>query len=116
LDVVQVREARQSTNQGVSKVAIGCCIHLKDECEKEDVEFKAKHANESTTALSLKGAQAVQRIAKVQDMEAISDEDLLAVQRDYGSAVPKGWSKQIVAYANSPSDDRIIGNEGPLIR
>ncbi len=116
MDVVQVREARQSTNRGVSKVAIGCCIHLKDECGKEDVESKAKHANESTTALSMMGTQAVQRIVKVRDVEAISDEDLLAIQRDDGSAVSKDWSKPIVAHANSPPKDRIIGNKSQLIR
>ena len=55
LDIVQVREARQLTDPGVSEVEIGCCIHLKDECGKEDVESKAKHANESTTVLSLMG-------------------------------------------------------------
>ncbi len=93
MDVVQVRDARQSTDRGVSEVAIGCCIHLKDECGKEDVESKAKHANESTTLLSLMGTQAVQRIVKVRDVEAISDEDLLAIQRDDDSAVPKDWSK-----------------------
>ncbi len=97
MDVVQVREARQSTDWGVSEVAIGCCIHLKDECGKEDMESKAKHANESTTALLLMGKQAVQRIAKVRDVKAISDEELLATQRDDGSAVPEDWSKQIVA-------------------
>jgi hypothetical protein len=117
LDVVQVREARQSTNRGISEVAIGCCIHLKDECRKENMESKAKHANESITVLSLMGTQAIQRIAKVQDVEAISDEDLLAIQRDDdGSAVPKDWSKRIVAHANSPPDDWIIGNESRLIR
>ncbi len=49
-------------------------------------------------------------------MEAISDEDLLAIQRDDGSAVPKDWSKQIIAHANLLPDDRIIGNESRLIR
>ncbi len=116
MDLVQVRGACQSTDQGVSKVAIGRCIHLKDECGKEDVESKAKHTNESTTVLLLMGTQAVQRIAKVQDVEAISDEDLLPIQRDDGSVIPKDWSKQIVAHANLLPDDQIIGNESQLIR
>ncbi len=116
MDVVQVREACQSTNRGISEVAIGRCIHLKDESGKKEVESKAKHANESTSALLLMGTQAVQRIAKVQEGEAISDEDLLAIQRDDGSAVPEDWSKQIVAHANLLPDNQIIGNESRLIR
>ena len=105
MDVVQVREARQSTDRGVSKVAIGRCIHLKDECGKEDVESKAKHANESTSSLPLMGAQAVQRIPKVRDGEAIPDEDFLAIQRDDGGAIPKDWSKRIVAHASLTPDN-----------
>jgi hypothetical protein len=77
LDIVQVTEARRSTDRGVNEVAIGCRIHFKDECGKEDVESEAKHANESTSALSLMGAQAVQRLPKVRDVEAIPDEDFL---------------------------------------
>ncbi len=105
MDVVQVREARQLTNQGVNKVAIGCRIHFKDECEKEEVKSKAKHTNESTSALSLMGAQAVQRIPKVQYVEAIPDEDFLAIQRDDGGAIPKDWSKRIVAHASLTPDN-----------
>jgi hypothetical protein len=49
-------------------------------------------------------------------VDAISDEDILAIQRDDGSAIPKDWSKQIIAHANLPPDNRIIGNESRLIR
>ncbi len=116
MDVVQVREARRSTDRGINEVAIGCRIHFKDECGKEDVESKAKHANESTSSLPLMGAQAVQRIPKVRDGEAIPDEDFLAIQRDDGGAIPKDWSKRIVAHANLPPDNWIIRNESQLIR
>ncbi len=116
MDVIQVREARQSTDRGINKVAIGRRIHFKDECGKEDVESEAKHANESTSALSLMGAQAVQRIPKVRDVEAIPDEDFLTIQRDDGSAIPKDWSKRIVAHANLPPNNLIIRNESRLIR
>jgi hypothetical protein len=49
---------------------------LNDERRKEDVETQAVHSNEATSTLALMGAEAVQGISKVGNMETIPDQNL----------------------------------------
>ena len=49
-------------------------------------------------------------------MEAIPDEDLLAIEGDDGRAVAKDGGKRVVTHPNTPARDRMVGNERRLIR
>jgi hypothetical protein len=75
------------------KVAVGCRVHFDDEHRKEHVETQAAHSNEATSALALMGAEAVQGISKVGNMETTPDQNLLPIQRDDGSTIPVDWGK-----------------------
>jgi hypothetical protein len=81
------------TNWSVVKVAVGCCVHFDDERRKEHVETQAIHSNEATSALALMGAEAVQGISKVKNMETISDHNLPPIQGDDGGTIPTDWGK-----------------------
>ena len=81
------------TDWSIVKVAVGCPVHFNDECRKEHVETQAVHSNEATSTLALMGAEAVQGISKVGDMETIPDQNLLPVQRDDGVTIPTDWGK-----------------------
>ncbi len=72
-------------------MAIGCRVHFDDERWKEHIETQAIHSNEATSALTLMGAEAVQGISKVRNMETIPDQNLLPVQRDDGGNIPMDW-------------------------
>jgi hypothetical protein len=74
-------------------MAVGCHVHFDDERRKEDVETQAVHSNEATSTLVLMGAEAVQGISKVGDMETIPDQNLLPIQRDDGGTIPADWGK-----------------------
>jgi hypothetical protein len=54
---------------------------------------QAIHSNEATSALALMGVEAVQGISKVGNMETISDQNLLPIQRDDGGTTPTNWGK-----------------------
>ncbi len=81
------------TNWSVVKVAIGCHVHFDDECWKEHMEIQEIHSNEATSALTLMGAEAVQGISKLGNMETIPDQNLLPVQRDDGGTILTNWGK-----------------------
>ena len=66
------------------KVAIGTLVHFGGECSKEHVETQAVHSNEATSMLALMGAEAVQEISKVRNMETIPDQS---------GTMPKDWGK-----------------------
>jgi hypothetical protein len=81
------------TNWSIVKVAINCRVHFDDECRKENVETQVAHSNEATSGLMLMGAEAVQGISKVRNMETIPDQYLLLIQRDDGGTIPTDWGK-----------------------
>jgi hypothetical protein len=81
------------TNWSVVKVAVGCRVHFDDERRKEHVETQAVHSNEATSTLALMGAEAVQGISKVRDMETVPDQNLLPIERDDGGIIPTDWGK-----------------------
>ncbi len=74
-------------------MAVGCRVQLDDERRKEHVETQAVHSNEATSTLALMGAEAVQGISKVRDMETIPDKNFLPIQRDDGGTIPTDWGK-----------------------
>ena len=45
--------------------------NFKNDCREEDVYTQAIHPNKTTSALSLMGPEAVERVAEVRDMEAV---------------------------------------------
>ncbi len=91
-------------------------VHLHDKVRKEDVHAKTVHANETTTPLALMGPKTVQRVLQVRYVEAIPDDDLLAIEGDDGCAVAKYGGKRIVAHLNTLAQNRMVGNERRLIR
>ncbi len=74
------------------------------------------HANETTTPLALMGSKTVQRVSQVGYMEAIPDEDLLAIEGDDGCTVAKDGGKRVVTHSNTLARNRMVGNERRLIR
>jgi hypothetical protein len=111
LGIVQVGESSQSTNRIVIKVAKSCCVNLNDKGWEEHMKTWAAHANETATVLSLMGSEAIQGILEVRNAETISDEYLLTIQRDDGGAMPKDWSKGVIAHVYPSTDNGIIGDK-----
>ena len=116
LDIIKVRETKGTSDQDITKVAVGCRVDFYDKGRKEDVHSKTIHTNETTTALTLMGPKAVERVAQVWYVEAVSDEDFLPIEGDDGRAVAKDWSKRIVAHSNPSPRDRMVRDECRLIR
>ena len=116
LDIIEVGKTTGASNGGIKKVTIRCRVHLHDEVRKEDMHAKTVHANETTTPLTLMSPKTVERITEVRDVEAIPDEDLLAIEGDDGRAVAKVGGKRVVTHPNTPAQDRMVGNERQLIR
>jgi hypothetical protein len=81
------------TNWSIVKVAVDCHVHFDYERRKEHMEIQAIHSNEATSTLALMGAEAVQGVSKVGDMETIPDQNLLPIQRDDGRTIPMDWGK-----------------------
>ncbi len=111
MGVVQVGESSQSTNRIVIKVAKGCCVNLNDKGWEEHMKTWAAHADETATALSLMGSEAIQGIPEVRNVETISDEYLLTIQRDDGGAMPKDWSKGVIAHVYPSTNNGIVGDK-----
>ncbi len=97
-------------------MAIGGCVHLEKEGWEEDIHSQSKHPNESTTLLTLVSSKAVQGVAEVRNMEAMVNQDLLAIEGDDGRAMTKDWCERIIAHANSTSQDGIVGDKGRFVR
>ena len=116
LYVIEVGKAALASNWGVTKVAIGGRVDLYDKGRKEDMHAKTVHANETTTPLALMSLKTVQRVTEVWDMEAIPDEDRLAIEGDDSCTVTKDGGKRIVTHPNTPAQNRMVGNERRLIR
>ncbi len=115
LDIIEVGKTTGASNGGIKKVAIRCRVHLHDKVRKEDVHAKTVHANETTTPLALMGPKTAQRVSQVGYMEAITDEDLLAIEGDDGCTLAKNGGKRIVTHPNTPARNRMVGNERRLI-
>ncbi len=65
--------------------------------------------------LMLMSPKTVERVTDVRDVEAIPDEDLLAIEGDDGRAVAKDRGKRVVTHPNTLAQDRMVGNERRLI-
>ena len=77
---------------------------------------KTVHANETTILLTLMSPKTVERVTEVRDVEAIPDEDLLAIEGDDGCTVAKDGGKRVVTHSNTLARNRMVGNERRLIR
>ena len=53
------------------------------------------------------GTEAVERIPEVGNMEAISDEDLFAIQSNNCCALPNDWGKRVIAHLHVTAFDWI---------
>ena len=111
LDIIKVRETKGTSDRDITKVAVGCSVDFYDKGRKEDVHSKTIHTNETTAALTLMGPEAVERVAQVWYVEAVSDEDFLPIEGDDGRAVAKDWSKRIVAHSNPSPRYRMVRDE-----
>ncbi len=62
------------------------------------------------------GAEAVERIPEVGNVEAISDEDCFVIQRDNCCALPNDWGKGVIAHQHTTAFDWIVGYECRFVR
>jgi hypothetical protein len=62
------------------------------------------------------GAEAEERIPEVRKVEAISDEDLFAIQRDNCCTLSNDWGKGVIAHLHAIAFDWIVGYKCCFIR
>ncbi len=68
------------------------CIDFKDEGRKEDVHSHSiKFKKAAAFLMLLVGPETIKRIPQCRNMETVTDEDLLSVERDDGRACSQDW-------------------------
>ncbi len=82
-------------------MAVGGGVHLNDERREEDEHPKTLHSDKTTTVLALVGVEAVERVAKSWDVEAVADEDSFSIDGDDRRAGAQNGCKRVVAHSDA---------------
>jgi hypothetical protein len=73
--------------------AVSGSVDFNNEGREESIHAKLVHAQESTPVLLLMGAEAVERVSKCRNVEAVPDKNSLPVNGDDSRSDAKDWGE-----------------------
>jgi hypothetical protein len=93
-------ERSRPSQRLVGKVTVGGSINRQDKSREVHQDPSFRSSDEATTPLFEMSSKAVERNHETRNMEGISDENLLILQGEDGSATANNREKGIVAHPN----------------
>ena len=100
MDVMKALQLSASTKGLIGEVAVGRSVDGEDKRRKVDQHARIRSPDNTTARLFEMGPKAVQRDRQARDVEGMTDEDPLTVERNDGSATAQHGKVGIIPHAH----------------
>ena len=100
MNVIETLQRSARAKGLVGEVAVGRSVDGEDKRRKVDQHARIRSPDKTTAGLFEMGPKAVQRDRQARDVEGKTDEDLLAVERNDGSATAQHGKVGIIPHAH----------------
>ena len=112
----RIGQSSSAANGPIRHVAIMCGVHFEHKGGEADVHPLPKPPNEAAATLVVVCPQAVQGVTEIWDVQSLSHQHLLAVQRYDRCPNATHRGEGSVSHADPKITDRTIQDEGTLVR
>jgi len=108
LIIVERGQWGRLTKGVIRQMAVCGHVHAENHTLEVHIHTRIKAANEPTICLTKVDPKAVERNRKCGNVEYILNQEMLAINRNDGGALPKDWSIRIVSHLSPKIPNQLI--------